>query len=234
MGAKHRSRTIGRSPPLCRWGRPCECWRSSGIQVRFGFLIPSFYLGVALRPEPDPGRTVGYSLFLWALEPFHSLALVTGLQHLMGLGIAVMIYAVAMPQRSATAVGLYGDTPRAARRVSLSKTSTWSWLKPCSPSWSCSPCCWTIPAAWPVVMADRTAGGATAGCAVDVRAQGLPLLMCSLRSCCCAARKVRRCRSAQGTRLGGRGHHGLWLRHAGPRVHGMVPRLDRPIHADPR
>jgi hypothetical protein len=34
----------------------------------------------------------GYSLFLYGLGPFHSLTLVTGLQHLMGLGVAVMIY----------------------------------------------------------------------------------------------------------------------------------------------
>src|SRR5260370_11547651 len=61
------------------------------------------YLGVALRPEPDPASAVGYSVFLRALEPFHILALVTGLQHLMGLGIAGMIYAVA--RRSAVPRG---------------------------------------------------------------------------------------------------------------------------------
>jgi hypothetical protein len=53
------------------------------------------YVGAALRLRPDLSKTTGYSLFLRVLEPFHSFALVTGLQHLMGLGIAVMIYALA-------------------------------------------------------------------------------------------------------------------------------------------
>ena len=68
------------------------------------------YIGDALRPQPDPARAVGYSFFLRALEPFHSLALVTGLQHLMGLGIAVMVYATALrhavPPRWACAAAL--------------------------------------------------------------------------------------------------------------------------------
>ena len=41
------------------------------------------YLGSALRLRPDLSKTTGYSLFLRALEPFHSLTLVTALQHLM-------------------------------------------------------------------------------------------------------------------------------------------------------
>jgi len=43
----------------------------------------------------DPTRVSGYSVFLKILEPFHSYALVTILQHLMGLSVAVMIYALA-------------------------------------------------------------------------------------------------------------------------------------------
>jgi Dolichyl-phosphate-mannose-protein mannosyltransferase len=53
------------------------------------------YVGAALRPRPDLSKTTGYSLFLRALLPFHSFTLVTGLQHLMGLGIAIMIYLLA-------------------------------------------------------------------------------------------------------------------------------------------
>jgi hypothetical protein len=53
------------------------------------------YLGAALRPRPDLSKTTGYSLFLRALEPLHSLTVVAGVQHLMGLGIAVMVYALA-------------------------------------------------------------------------------------------------------------------------------------------
>ena len=52
-------------------------------------------MGAALRPTPDQSKTTGYSLFLRALLPFHSFTLVTGLQHLMGLGIAVMVYVLA-------------------------------------------------------------------------------------------------------------------------------------------
>jgi hypothetical protein len=53
------------------------------------------YVGAALRPTPNQSKTTGYSLFLRALLPFHSFTLVTGLQHLMGLGIAVMVYLLA-------------------------------------------------------------------------------------------------------------------------------------------
>jgi hypothetical protein len=50
------------------------------------------YLGAALRPQPNLSKSTGYSLFLRALLPFHSLTLVTIIQHLMGLAVAVMIY----------------------------------------------------------------------------------------------------------------------------------------------
>jgi len=52
------------------------------------------YLGAALRLRPDLSKTTGYSFFLRALEPFHSLILVGLVQHLMGLAIAVMVYAL--------------------------------------------------------------------------------------------------------------------------------------------
>src|SRR5579863_371312 len=50
------------------------------------------YVGAALRPQPNLSKSTGYSFFLRALLPFHSFTLVTGVQHLMGLLIAVMIY----------------------------------------------------------------------------------------------------------------------------------------------
>ena len=52
------------------------------------------YLGAALRPSPNLSKSTGYSFFLRLLLPFHSLTLVAVLQHLMGLGDAVMIYAL--------------------------------------------------------------------------------------------------------------------------------------------
>ena len=50
------------------------------------------YLGAALRLRPDLSKSTGYSLFLKMLEPFHSLTLVSIVQHLMGLAIAVLLY----------------------------------------------------------------------------------------------------------------------------------------------
>jgi hypothetical protein len=50
------------------------------------------YVGAALRPIPDVSKSTGYSFFLRLLLPFHSFTLVTGVQHLMGLLTAVMIY----------------------------------------------------------------------------------------------------------------------------------------------
>ena len=50
------------------------------------------YLGASLRPQPNLSKATGYSFFLRALLPFHSLTLVATVQHLMGLAIAVMIY----------------------------------------------------------------------------------------------------------------------------------------------
>jgi hypothetical protein len=53
------------------------------------------YVGAALRPQPNLSKSTGYSLFLRLLLPFHSFTLVTAVQHLMGLAIAVMIYVLA-------------------------------------------------------------------------------------------------------------------------------------------
>ncbi|GAA2136745.1 hypothetical protein [Actinomadura napierensis] len=53
-----------------------------------------FYVGYALRPTPSPSKTLGYSFVLRLLEPLHSLTAVVVVQHVMGLAIAVMAYAV--------------------------------------------------------------------------------------------------------------------------------------------
>jgi Dolichyl-phosphate-mannose-protein mannosyltransferase len=57
------------------------------------------YLGAALRPVPVLSKAIGYSFFLRGIEPLHSLVLVALLQHLMGLAIAVMMYALARRAR---------------------------------------------------------------------------------------------------------------------------------------
>lgn len=53
------------------------------------------YLHVAMAPYPHAIRPDGYSFLLWALRPLHSFAMIAAIQHLMGLAMAVMIYALA-------------------------------------------------------------------------------------------------------------------------------------------
>jgi hypothetical protein len=53
------------------------------------------YLLNTVRFQLDPVRVSGYSIGLKILQPFHSYALITILQHLMGLAVAVMMYALA-------------------------------------------------------------------------------------------------------------------------------------------
>lgn len=78
--------------------------------VAIGFLLRAFavlgyrpamwfndgfeYLGVARRFEPYPIRPNGYSAMLRALQPLHSFAAVTIIQHLMGLAIGIGLYAL--------------------------------------------------------------------------------------------------------------------------------------------
>ena len=53
------------------------------------------YLQNTVHFKLDPTRASGYSIWLKILQPFHSYAVVTILQHLMGLAVAVMVYALA-------------------------------------------------------------------------------------------------------------------------------------------
>jgi hypothetical protein len=52
------------------------------------------YLGAALHLVPSLIRPSGYSVFLWLLEPFHSLFVVAAVQHLLGVLTGVMVYAL--------------------------------------------------------------------------------------------------------------------------------------------
>jgi Dolichyl-phosphate-mannose-protein mannosyltransferase len=53
------------------------------------------YLANTISFSLDPTRVSGYSIWLRILEPFHSYALITILQHLEGLAVGVMVYALA-------------------------------------------------------------------------------------------------------------------------------------------
>ncbi|TYK49222.1 hypothetical protein [Actinomadura decatromicini] len=50
------------------------------------------FVRIADDPFPHPLRPSGYGIFLWTLKPFHSLALVTALQHAAVVGLAAAGY----------------------------------------------------------------------------------------------------------------------------------------------
>jgi hypothetical protein len=59
------------------------------------FIPDSFsYLTESAHPVPGQWHPAGYAIMLWVLRPFHSLLLVTTLQHLLGVATAVLVYAV--------------------------------------------------------------------------------------------------------------------------------------------
>ncbi|MEU5880143.1 hypothetical protein [Spirillospora sp. NPDC047279] len=65
-----------------------------GYQPALFFNDSYDYVHVAVRPHPHPLRPDGYAFLLLILRPFHSFALVTAVQHLMGLAMGAMIYAL--------------------------------------------------------------------------------------------------------------------------------------------
>jgi hypothetical protein len=133
------------------------------------------YLGAALRLRPDLSKTTGYSLFLRALEPFHSLTLVTGVQHLMGLGIAVMIYALArrsnVPElwaAVATLPVLFDGFQVEDEHMVMAETLFTFLLM-----LAMLLILWRSRVSWPVALL----AGLLVGYAVDVRNEGLPVLI---------------------------------------------------------
>ena len=133
------------------------------------------YVGAALRPEPDLSKTTGYSFFLRALLPFHSFTLVAGLQHLMGLGIAVMIYLLArragVPKLWATVatlpVLLDGFQIEDEHMVMAEALFTLLVML------AMLLILWRYRTPWPTALV----AGLLVGYAIDVRSEGLPLLV---------------------------------------------------------
>jgi hypothetical protein len=132
------------------------------------------YLGAALRPQPNLSKTTGYPVFLHALEPFHSLTLVAGLQHLTGLAVAVMIYLLlrrsGVSQRWSTVAALPvlldGFVIEDEHMVMAEALFTFLVMV------SLLLIVWQARVRWPVALL----AGLLAGCAVDVRSEGLPVL----------------------------------------------------------
>ena len=179
------------------------------------------YVGAALRPRPDLSKTTGYSLFLRALLPFHSFTLVTGLQHLMGLGIGVMIYLLArrvgVPKLwSAVAtlpVLLDGFQIEDEHMVMAEALFTFLVML------AMLLILWRYRTPWLAALA----AGLLVGYAIDVRSEGLPLLV--LFPAFLVYRAIRRGWKQWRDRRG--------LRGAGAGLRGMVPLLVRLIQPDP-
>jgi hypothetical protein len=146
------------------------------------------YLATALYHAPGTSRLSGYGLLLLVLRPFHSFAVVTALQHLLGLAAGVMIYALlrryGLPAAGATlaAAPVLLDSyqlelehemlPSAVFgcAVLAAITLTLWWRQPGPPLWAATAAAFVLAAAatmWPV---------------------GLPLLVLFL--CCLALRKL--------------------------------------------
>ena len=66
-----------------------------GYQWQAWFNDSFQYMSDVIGLHPDVTRPAGYAIFLKVLEPLHSYAAVTILQHLMGVAVGVMVYALA-------------------------------------------------------------------------------------------------------------------------------------------
>jgi len=105
---------LRRSHPVALWrSHPATLWRDHRlITVAVALsLVPRILAMLAFRPAlftPDSFAYLaegahptlsqwhpsGYPVFLWLLSPFHALALVTAVQHLIGVATAIVVYAL--------------------------------------------------------------------------------------------------------------------------------------------
>jgi hypothetical protein len=90
LAVRHRVLLVALAAAL-----PPRLLAAAAYQPAVLFRLDTFdYLWGAVHLAPNPVNPSGYSLFLWLLRPWHSLFLVTVLQQVMGLGVAVMGYAL--------------------------------------------------------------------------------------------------------------------------------------------
>jgi hypothetical protein len=133
------------------------------------------YVNAALRLQPDQSKTTGYSLFLRVLLPLHSFTVVTGLQHLMGLGIAVMVYLLARRVgvsklwSTAAALPVLLDGFEIEDEHMIMAEALFTFLV----MLAMLLILWRYRTFWPVALA----AGLLVGYAVTVRSEGLPILI---------------------------------------------------------
>lgn len=69
------------------------------------------YVVTAMRLRPDLVRPAGYPIFLRLLEPLHSFAVVTFVQHLLGLAVGVMVYLTVLRRGAPAWAGILASVP---------------------------------------------------------------------------------------------------------------------------
>ncbi len=144
------------------------------------------YIAVAVRPQPYPIRPAGYSAFLRLLLPLHSFTAVVIVQHLLGLGVAVALYALLRRWRTPAWLATLAAMPQlfSAREVELEHLIMADTLFTAMLFAALVVLAWSArPNLWQAVAAGLLLSGAAL-----VRSVGLPLLV--LAGCYLLVRRV--------------------------------------------
>ena len=208
-----------------RWqqARACGCWPCSATRARCGSpATPT----CTLAPRCGHGRICprrrATRCSCGLCEPFHSLTLVTGVQHLMGLDVAVMIYLLlrrsGVPPRWATVatlpVLLDGFEIEDEHMVMAEALFTFLVML------AMLLILWRARVPWPVALLAGLWPATRSTCA----ARDCRCWSCSRPSCCCGpdARRL-----AELARVARRDRDGRGLRGARAGLRGVVSRLGR-------